>query len=192
MLKEEPTPQFKESDIFEMHRTSLDVRKTSKQTLFRLFGITFKIDRNEKEPLSWVEKVPTTQDDIKKHLERVKCQAASSSWSALEVLMNATPALSPAIYDLVNSKNDAKRFRTHQWSLEYISPTVSKEMSPSRLRRRKKRQDTGYLVVLKGERECGHHGPPPPPGWLPGPSKPPIIVSTSKIVSCKTLDCRWA
>jgi hypothetical protein len=164
-----------------MHRASNNVRSISKQTHFRLFGIPFKVDRNEKELLHWVKKVPATQEDIKTFLEKGRKERTPTQWSNLEVMMSALPDLSPAIYDLVNDKNDIKRYQPHKWSLEYIAPMEGKENSTSRFWNWKEKRNAGYIVILKGESIYSPGPPPPPPpNWPPrrvGPSGPPIVVS---------------
>ena len=163
-----------------MHRASHNVRSITKQTLFRLFGIPFKVDRNEKELLHWVEKVPATQEEIKNFLEKGKKDKISAQGSDLEIMMNASPDISPAIYTLVNNKNDSKKYQPHKWSLEYIAPMEGKENSSGRFWSRKAKRNVGYIVILKGESIYSLGPPPPPPqNWPPRPiGPPPIVVST--------------
>lgn len=160
-----------------MHRASYNVQSITKQTLFRLFGMSFKVDRREKELMHWVEQVPATQEEIKSYLAKGKKLKTSAQPSDLETLMDLSPDISPAIYTLVNNKNDGKRYQSHTWSLEHMTSIEEKE-TPTRFRfwNRKVKKNIGYIVILKGE-IIFRPGPPPPPQNWPrrhgGPPPPP-------------------
>jgi len=167
-----------------MHRASYNVRSVTRQTLFRLFGITFKVGRHEKELMHWVERVPATQEEIKSFLARSKKLKSSGQSSHLETLMNVSSDISPAIYTLVNNKNEPKRYQPQTWSLEHMTSIDEKETPTRRFWNRKAKKNPGYIVVLKGEISFGGPpGPPPPPpanwprrhGGPPGSL--PVIVS---------------
>jgi len=176
---------YQESDKFEMYKASDCERASTKQTIFRLFGIPLKVERLQKDTLPFQEKtgiIPATQDDIKSFLQKSKSNTSSGPQSHLELLINTPPGLSSAIYALVENRNDCrKQYQSHKWSIEHVAPVEGKEGSANRFWKKKTKSNGGYIVVLKGERKILGLGPPPPPAnWPGGPPpcrKPPAVSS---------------
>jgi hypothetical protein len=196
VIKTEPASPYKDSDLFEMYRANDNVRRSMKQTVFRLFGIPFRVEKVQKETLPWQEKmdrIPATQDGIKAFLQKSKTNKPSSQQSTLEIMINDSPGLSSAIYALVENRNDGRRqYQTHRWTLEHLAPVEGQEKPTSRFSKKKTKSNSGYIVILKGENKAlspappgppvrpgGNQGvPPPPPANWPGgapPRKPPIV-----------------
>jgi len=175
----------KDSDLFEMHRVSnSEIARKGKQTVVRVFGIPFRVERQETEVVSSLDKVPATQDEIKAFIETMGSRDLPSS---LNALIDHPPGISGAISTLINSKNDTRSFFRHKWTLQSVTPVFSQKQSFWKKNGFRGKGDGSYVVILRGE-EIPRPGPPPPRGpyngppyGLPsrGPGGPPCIVITS-------------
>jgi hypothetical protein len=180
MVKMEPESPYQDSDIFEMYKANDNVRRSTKQTTFQLFGIPFKMEKIQKETLPWQEKmdrIPATQDDIKAFLQKSKTNTPSGQRSTLETMINDSPGLSSAIHALVENRNDGRRqYQTHRWTLEHLAPVEGQNKPGNRFWKRKTKSNSGYTVILKGESKVAPQGPPWQ-GGNKGPPPPPVNVS---------------
>jgi len=177
----ENKPELRDPDIFEMYRASHKIHPLkTKQTTLRLFGIPFKVHRSEADFIISLDKVPTTDDDIKAFIEKDKTETGNKDGPILQALVNISPVTSTAIYNLIITKNEERAYPRRKWSAERVVPYWWWE-KPSRRFWKKQKQTTGYIIVLRGEAIHYPYGPPPPPpGNWPYPGGPPVIVNLSR------------
>lgn len=156
-----------------MYRICIKTHEKEKtQTSYRFLGIPGIINRGwaETEIVASVDKIPSSLKDIKAFIEEEK-DSEYTVPPSMNDMINVSPKISTAIYNLVNEKNTKPSpYPRRQWSTEFLVNWVWWE---SKRFGRKQKKTEGYIVILRGERWF----PPPPPNW-PG-SQPVRVVDVT-------------
>ena len=171
--------------LFEMYKlTYRNSTCQQVQSSWSLFKVPLKRERTESQSTWHIDRVYTSQDDLKLFIEKERSNNANYEIAKMDGLLNPPAACSGLLYTLFNNKNNEGRHRSYHWSLECLVSTTE-EKKPRRFRREQSAQPDSYIVVIRGEGGSFPTLPPGPPGPRPGsrpsyhrppPGQKPIIT----------------
>ena len=150
-------------DEYEMYRVSINTHEKERaHTRFRLFGIPgfFNLGRIKTEITTHVDKIPSSVPEIKAFMMKEKDDEYTVP-PTLNDLVNVSPKISTAIYDLINDRSRKPHYPHRKWNTEFL---VNWEWWESKRFGRKQKKTPGYIVILRGKTDR-----PPPPPTVPWP-----------------------